>query len=97
MTGLDADQLYLFDTFGYLVLADVISTGQIEELRCTLQHAIGQFEPTPQAQGPLHWAKVWRDLLDLPKLSPVPRGHHRKPRLEAKSRKTWTFSTYVPY
>ena len=71
MTGLDADQLYLFDTFGYLVLADVISTGQIEELRCTLQHAIGQFEPTPQAQGPLHWAKVWRDLLDLPKLSPV--------------------------
>ena len=65
------EQRYLFDTFGYLVLPDVLTDTQVEELRTTLRQPTEQFEPVAQAEGPLHWGKVWRDLLDLPTLTPV--------------------------
>ena len=65
------EQRYLFDTFGYLVLPDVLTGTQVEELRTTLRQPTEQFEPVAQAEGPLHWGKVWRDLLDLPTLTPV--------------------------
>lgn len=71
MSGLTEEQRYLFDTFGYIVLQDVLSSDQIEEMRSTLKGPTEQFGPVPQKEGPLHWSKVWRDLLDLPHLSPV--------------------------
>ena len=71
MAGLTEEQRYLFDTFGYIVLHDVVSLEQIEELKSTMRNPTEQFDPVDQREGPLHWGKVWRDLLDLPKLSPV--------------------------
>ena len=71
MSGLTEEQRYLFDTFGYIVLRDVLTTEQVEEMRSTLQRPTEQFGPVPQKEGPLHWSKVWRDLIDLPHLSPV--------------------------
>ena len=65
------EQRYLFDTFGYLVVPDVLTQGQIDELRTTLKRPTEQFKPDDQKQCPLHWSKVWRDMLDLPTLSPV--------------------------
>ena len=65
------EQRYLFDTFGYLVLHDVLSEAQVAELRETLRAPTEQFDPVAQDDGPLHWSKVWRDLLDLPALSPI--------------------------
>ncbi|MXW54973.1 MAG: phytanoyl-CoA dioxygenase family protein [Gammaproteobacteria bacterium] len=69
--GLSDEQRYLFDTFGYVVLPNVVSDEQIEELRATLRSPTEQWVPVAQDDGPLHWSKVWRDMLDLPKLSPV--------------------------
>ena len=40
-------------------------------MRTTLRQPTEQFDPVAQAEGPLHWGKVWRDLLDLPTLTPV--------------------------
>ena len=69
--GLTEEQRYLFDTFGYIVIRDALTQEQIQELRDTLKMATESWEPVPQDEGPLHWAKVWRDLLDLPTLTPV--------------------------
>ncbi len=69
--GLNEEQRYLFDTFGYVVLHDIVSHEQILDMRSTLRQATEQFDPVEQESGPLHWGKVWRDLLDLPALSPV--------------------------
>ena len=65
------EQRYLFDTFGYLVIPDALSADQVAELRATLRQPTEQFDPIAQAEGPLHWAKVWRDVLDLPTLTPI--------------------------
>ncbi len=65
------EQRYLFDAFGYLVLRDVVSGTQVEELRATLQAPTEQRDPVPLSRGPLHWSPAWRDLLDLPALSPL--------------------------
>ena len=69
--GLDEEQRYLFDTFGFLVLHGLLTDAQVDELRSTLRQATEQFDPVKQNSGPLHWARVWRDLLDLPTLSPI--------------------------
>ena len=71
MSGLSEEQKYLFDTFGYVILPNVVTEDQIEELRSTLQYPTEQWEPVKMEDGPLHWSKVWRDLLDPPTLSPV--------------------------
>ena len=65
------EQRYLFDAFGYLVLRDVVSGAQVEELRSTLQAPTEQRDPVPLSRGPLHWSPAWRDLLDLPAVSPL--------------------------
>ena len=65
------EEQYLFDTFGYMIVSDVLTSDQVERLRSTLQTPTEQFEPVAQTQNPLHWDKVWRDLLDLPKLTPI--------------------------
>ena len=83
------EQRYLFDTFGYLVLPGVLTPVQVDELRSTLKQPTEQFEPVEQSRGPLHWAKVWRDLLDLPGLSPVLEeligNHGLRARFEARA------------
>ena len=71
MSGLTEEQRYLFDTFGYIVLKNVLNLQQVEDLRATLKGPTEQFGPVAQSEGPLHWAQVWRDVLDLPTLSPV--------------------------
>ena len=68
---LNDEQRFLFDTLGYIVIPDVLTMEQINELRSTLRNSTEQFPPVPQEEGPLHWAKVWRDLLDLPNVSPI--------------------------
>ena len=69
--GMTEDERYLFDTFGYIILPDVIDMAHVERLRATLKMPTEQFEPVDQADSPLHWDAAWRDLLDLPKLTPV--------------------------
>ena len=69
--GMTQEQRYLFDTFGYLVLPQVLTTQQVSLLRDTLKQPTEQWEPVERDETPLHWHKVWRDLLDLPTLSPV--------------------------
>lgn len=69
--GLDEEQRYLFDTFGYVILHEVVSDQQVEEMLASLRQPTEQFDPVAQGSGPLHWGKVWRDLLDLPTLSPT--------------------------
>ncbi len=65
------EQRYLFDVFGFLVVPEALTLTQVEELRATIRQPTEQFEPVAKADSPLHWGKVWRDLLDLPVLSPM--------------------------
>ena len=77
---MNEEQRYLFDTFGYLVIPDVLAPSQVDELRETIQQPTEQFAPADQKVIPLHWSKVWRDMLDLPTLSPLLEeliGNHR--------------------
>ncbi|MXY56840.1 MAG: phytanoyl-CoA dioxygenase family protein [Gammaproteobacteria bacterium] len=68
---LNEEQRYLFDTFGYLVVPGVLTAAQVDELRATLKQPTEQFDSADQKVIPLHWSKVWRDILDLPTLSPI--------------------------
>ncbi len=68
---LSEEQRFLFDTRGYIVIRDVLSDGQIKELRATLKNSTEQFPPVPQSEGPLHWGRIWRDLLDIEELSSI--------------------------
>ena len=65
------EQRYLFDAFGYLIVPGVVTQGQIEELRATLRAPLEQADREAPQEGPLHWSPAWRDLLDLPGLSPL--------------------------
>ena len=65
------EQRYLFDAFGYLIVPDAVTQAQIEELRATLRMPAEQRDPVGRSEGPLHWSRAWRDLLDLPALSPI--------------------------
>ena len=69
--GFTEEQRYWFDTFGYIVIRNALTTEQVEKLLSTLQQSTEQFPPISQAEGPLHWDKVWRDLLDLPTVTPL--------------------------
>ena len=64
------EQRYLFEAFGYLIVRDAVSQAQIEELRATLQAPSEEADPGARLGAPLHWSQAWRDLLDLPALSP---------------------------
>lgn len=68
---MNEEQRYLFDTFGYIVVPDVVSEAQIEALKATLQQPLEQWGDDTGAAQPLHWGQAWRDLLDLPALSPI--------------------------
>ena len=68
---MNEEQRYLFDAFGYFVIPDAVSQAQIEELRTTLQTPGEEADPGARLEAPLHWSQVWRDLLDLPALSPL--------------------------
>lgn len=65
------EQRYLFDSFGYFVLPKALGDDTVEALRASLRGANDQAAPPARADGPLHWGKVWRDLLDLPAVSPL--------------------------
>ena len=65
------EQRYLFDTFGYLVIPNALTPEQVGALRDTLRKPTEQFDPVAQGDGPLHWAAVWREVLDLPTLTPI--------------------------
>ncbi|MCY3860015.1 MAG: mitomycin antibiotics/polyketide fumonisin biosynthesis protein [Gammaproteobacteria bacterium] len=65
------EQRYLFDTFGYLVIPNALKKAQVEDLLTTLRTSTEQFPPIAQCEGPLHWGKIWRDLLDLPSITPL--------------------------
>ena len=88
---MNEEQRYLFDTFGYIVVPDVLTGAQVDELRSTLRQPTEQFDPVEQQRGPLHWGKVWRDMLDLPTLSPVLEhligNHLMRAGLEARAEK----------
>ena len=70
-SGMTEEQCYLFDTFGYLVIPNALTASQVEDLLATLRSSTEQFPPIAQSEGPLHWGKVWRDLLDLPTVTPL--------------------------
>ena len=76
------EQRYLFDAFGYLIVPDAVTGEQIEELRSTLRVPSEQLDSAGRSAGPLHWSRAWRDLLDLPALSPILEemiGNHDRP------------------
>lgn len=68
---MNEEQRYLFDAFGYFIVPDALTAPQIERLKRTLRNPTEQWEPLDMAQNPLHWDSVWRELLDLPTLSPI--------------------------
>lgn len=68
---MNEEQKYLFDLSGYIVVPEVLDENQVEQLRSTLRGSTEQFPPVPQAEGPLHWDPIWRDLLDLPNVSAI--------------------------
>jgi len=79
-SGLSEEQRYLFDAFGYIKIPNVLTEEQVVSLRETLREPTEQFDPVSQEEGPLHWGPVWREMLDLPLLSPVLEeliGNHR--------------------
>ena len=59
---LNEEQRFLFDTLGYIIIPDLLSADQVSEMQSTLR------DPTEDS---LHWGKIWRDILDLPNLSPI--------------------------
>jgi hypothetical protein len=69
--AMDEEQRYLFDTFGYIVVPNALSEDQLTRLRSTLKHPTEQWQPEDESDGPLHWDVIWRDLLDLPLISPM--------------------------
>jgi hypothetical protein len=69
--AMDEQQRYLFDTFGYLVVPDVLTADQLTQLRSSLKHPTEQWSQEEESDGPLHWDVIWRDLLDLPVISPI--------------------------
>ena len=79
------EQRFLFDTRGYFVVPNVLSATQIETLKHTIKGPTEQFPPVPQSEGPLHWDRLWRDLLDLPALSPILEEVVGNPRVGAAS------------
>ncbi|MCE2459765.1 MAG: phytanoyl-CoA dioxygenase family protein [Pseudomonadales bacterium] len=87
---MNEEQRFRFDAFGYLIIPDVLSAVQVEELRGTLRQPTEQFDPADQEVIPLHWSKVWRDMLDLPTLSPILEeligNHGLRARQEARSK-----------
>ena len=79
---MNEEQRFLFDAFGYFVIPDAVSQAQIEELRTTLQAPGEEADPGARLEAPLHWSQAWRDLLDLPALSPLLKeliGNHGRP------------------
>ena len=88
---MDEEQRYRFDAFGYLVVPDVLTGEQVEELRNTIKQPTEQFNSADQQVVPLHWSKVWRDMLDLPTLSPILEeligNHGLRGAYEARARK----------
>ena len=66
---MDQHQKFLFDNHGYLVLKDALSAEQVNALRQTIREPTEQFDPVENDHHPLHWGEVWRDLLDIPKVS----------------------------
>ena len=69
---LSLEQKYLFDAFGYLIIPNALTTSQIDRLKSTLRRPAEQWDaPADKSEGPLHWDRIWRDLLDLPSLAPI--------------------------
>ena len=65
------EQRYLFDAFGFFVVPNTLTEGQVEQLRATVRNPTEQWQPLDMNQNPLHWDPIWRELLDLPTLSPI--------------------------
>ena len=71
-SALNTEQKYLFDSFGYLIIPKALTTSQIDRLKTTLRRPTEQWDaPSDKSDGPLHWDRIWRDLLDLPTISPI--------------------------
>ena len=68
---LSDEQRFLFDTLGYIIVHDLLSAKQVEALQSTLHIPDENSTTVVQDEGPLHWGKIWRDILDLPNLSPI--------------------------
>jgi len=58
---MNTEQRFLFDTFGYLVIPNILTPEQVDQLRSSAD----------SEDPPLHRGSAWRQLLDLPQISPV--------------------------
>jgi len=58
---MNTEQRFLFDTFGYLVIPNILTPEQVDQLRSSAD----------SEDPPLHRGSAWRQLLDLPQVSPV--------------------------
>lgn len=68
---MDDIQRYWFDSQGYFVVPNVLDDDLLANLKATMGPPAEQHEPGEKEDNPLHWSEYWRQLLDLPKLSPI--------------------------
>ena len=84
---MDEHQRYLFDTRGVFTVPGALGPQQLTELNDVFDRI--ENDPSPETGGvgkvggnALHWHRVYRDLLDHPRISPILEdliGNHRYP------------------
>ncbi len=69
---MNEEQRYQFDTRGYIVVPNAVSLDQVERMKSNIRRPTEQWDGSvDKMDGPLHWDCIWRDLLDLPALTPI--------------------------
>jgi hypothetical protein len=54
---LNDEQRFLFDTLGYIIVPDLLSSEQVEALQSTLRISDENSASVSQDEDPLHWGK----------------------------------------
>ena len=67
---MDEEQRYLFDTRGVFTIPGALSPGQVRELNRIFDE-VEREQDGRMAGDALHWGAAYRELLDLPHISPI--------------------------
>jgi hypothetical protein len=83
------EQRFLFDTFGFLIVPNVLTTVQLDQLTSTIARPTEQWDHNDRGpeKGPLHWDPIWRELLDLPVISALLEDMIGDPLLQAAAQR----------
>ena len=86
---MDEEQRYLFDTRGVFTIPGALSPGQVRELNRIFDE-VEREQDGRMAGDALHWGAAYRELLDLPHISPILEeliGNHREDRVSEAAAK----------